>query len=147
MDREIIKHYDNGEINIKWQPAVCTHSGICARTLPSVFKPKERPWVQYENGTTEQIKSTIDLCPSVALSYTMDSDKTPETPTNSNSNTKQTEVEIIPNGPMKISNGFQQKNTDGTVSEVNNTTFYCRCGASKNEPFCDGSHTQVGFKG
>jgi uncharacterized Fe-S cluster protein YjdI len=66
---EIRKEYSNGEITIVWQPALCTHAGVCWRMLPEVYKPKERPWVRPQYATTEQLREQIDRCPSGALSY------------------------------------------------------------------------------
>lgn len=40
--------YTNGELTIIWQPELCQHAGICVKTLPCVYKPKERPWIQIE---------------------------------------------------------------------------------------------------
>ncbi|MFZ9046865.1 MAG: (4Fe-4S)-binding protein [Cyclobacteriaceae bacterium] len=37
------KEYSNGEITIKWQPDLCKHAGVCVKTLPQVYKPKEKP--------------------------------------------------------------------------------------------------------
>lgn len=63
------KEYTNGELTIIWQPDICIHSGICVQTLPQVYKPKERPWIQIENATTDQLIAQIRKCPSGALSY------------------------------------------------------------------------------
>lgn len=65
------KEYTNGEITITWQAEKCQHAGVCVRTLPNVYKPKEKPWITIENATTEELKSQIDQCPSGALSYTI----------------------------------------------------------------------------
>ena len=65
----MIHEYSNREITIIWQPDVCIHSGICVATLPAVYKPKERPWIQIGNATTEELISQIKACPSGALSY------------------------------------------------------------------------------
>jgi CDGSH-type Zn-finger protein len=35
---------------------------------------------------------------------------------------------------------------DGRMYEVRNRMMLCRCGASENKPFCDGSHASIGFK-
>ncbi len=69
MDKSNIrKEYTNGEITVIWQSGLCIHSGVCARSLEDVFKPKERPWIQLENASSEQIMATVRRCPSGALS-------------------------------------------------------------------------------
>ena len=40
---EMKMEYSNGEIAIIWQPHLCIHSGVCVRTLPNVYHPKDRP--------------------------------------------------------------------------------------------------------
>ena len=59
--------YTNGELTIVWQPELCQHAGICVKMLPNVYHPKERPWVQIENATTEELIAQISKCPSKAL--------------------------------------------------------------------------------
>ena len=61
--------YTNGEITIIWQPLLCQHSGICVKTLPEVYKPNERPWINPLNATTEELIEQVKLCPSGALSF------------------------------------------------------------------------------
>jgi len=61
--------YSNGEMTIVWQPDLCVHSGICVKTLPSVYNPQERPWIKIENANTDQLIAQIKKCPSGALSY------------------------------------------------------------------------------
>lgn len=62
------KEYSNGEITILWKPKLCTHSGVCVRTLPGVYHPKEKPWLRMENATSEQLIKQVSTCPSGALS-------------------------------------------------------------------------------
>jgi uncharacterized Fe-S cluster protein YjdI len=73
--RDIEKNYSNGELTIIWKPKKCIHSGVCVKTLPQVYHPKDRPWIKIENATTEELKSQVDKCPSGALSYFMNKDK------------------------------------------------------------------------
>lgn len=65
------KTYTNGELTIIWKAEKCIHAGVCARTLPNVYKPKERPWITAENANTAALIAQIDRCPSGALSYRM----------------------------------------------------------------------------
>jgi len=65
----MLKEYSNGEITIKWQAKKCQHAGICVRTLPQVYKPKEKPWISPQNASTEELINQINQCPSGALSF------------------------------------------------------------------------------
>lgn len=64
-----MREYSNGEITIIWQPEKCTHAGICFKTLPQVYRPKEKPWVRPENATTEELIAQVESCPSGALTW------------------------------------------------------------------------------
>ena len=65
------REYSNGQVTIVWKPEICTHSGICARGLPKVFQPREKPWVKIDQATTDELVSQVKKCPSGALSYYM----------------------------------------------------------------------------
>lgn len=62
------KEYTSGDVTIIWKPEKCTHSGICVKTLPKVYNPKEKPWVKPENAATYEIVNQVAKCPSGALS-------------------------------------------------------------------------------
>ncbi len=62
------KEYKKEDLTILWDASSCIHSGICARGLPKVFKPKERPWIQTEEESKERIREQVLKCPSGALS-------------------------------------------------------------------------------
>jgi uncharacterized Fe-S cluster protein YjdI len=134
--------YSNGEITVKWKPEVCIHAGECVKGSPEVFNPKEKPWVQIEGSTTEEIQKTIDKCPSGALSYHIEgSEESGETAT-------LIRIKASKNGPYLVSGKLELEDRDGNVQVCEGkTTALCRCGASGNKPFCDGSHTNVRFYG
>lgn len=48
-------------------------------------------------------------------------------------------------GPLWLRGGVQLVSADGFDYEVRNRMTLCRCGASKNKPFCDGTHVSIGF--
>ncbi len=62
------KEYSNGEITILWKAEKCTHSGVCVRTLPQVYNPKEKPWIKIQNASSEELIAQVGKCPSGALS-------------------------------------------------------------------------------
>ena len=65
------KAYTNGEVTVVWKPEACIHSAICAKGLPKVFQPKERPWVKMDAATTAELVGQIKACPSGALGFYM----------------------------------------------------------------------------
>jgi len=48
-------------------------------------------------------------------------------------------------GPLWVKGGVPIVSSDGAQYEIRNRVTLCRCGASSNKPFCDGSHISVGF--
>lgn len=66
--------YTNDEITVFWKPKVCVHSTLCWRGLIQVFNPKERPWVNMNGASTEDIIRQVEKCPSGALSYQWNKD-------------------------------------------------------------------------
>lgn len=49
-------------------------------------------------------------------------------------------------GPLWVRGGIAIQAADGQTYEIRNRVTLCRCGASSNKPFCDGSHVSVGFQ-
>lgn len=137
------KRYSNGEVTIVWKPEVCIHSTICFKGLGEVFDPRKRPWITPEKSSTEKIVEQVKKCPSGALSYFMNQahDSTPV------SVQAETIVEPSPNGPLLVYGNVVIKNADGVLSKKNNVTAFCRCGASSNKPYCDGTHKKIDFIG
>jgi CDGSH-type Zn-finger protein/uncharacterized Fe-S cluster protein YjdI len=55
-------------------------------------------------------------------------------------------VKRIPNGPLMVEGTLSIRAGSGRVAWEGEKAFLCRCGASKNKPFCDGSHKDAGFQ-
>lgn len=149
MSQEKIKEYSNGEITIVWKPNKCIHAAKCVKALPEVYHPKDHPWIQPQNASTQALIQQIATCPSGALSYykagedlsqarqTIDEEHPKET--------EQVRVEVMEGGPLMIYGTVNIKNKDGKEEIQENTCALCRCGASNNKPYCDGSHQKVEF--
>jgi CDGSH-type Zn-finger protein len=59
-----------------------------------------------------------------------------------------TDINVLPNGPLRISGTFVIKDGQGKEFGLSGRTTIslCRCGFSENKPFCDGSHARKGFQ-
>jgi hypothetical protein len=49
-------------------------------------------------------------------------------------------------GPLWLRGGIPLISADGSAYEERNRMTLCRCGASKNKPFCDGAHASIKFR-
>ena len=55
-------------------------------------------------------------------------------------------IEVRPNGPYIVNGSIELRDANGNVLPTQTRTVLCRCGASTNKPFCDGTHSKVGFQ-
>jgi uncharacterized Fe-S cluster protein YjdI len=141
--KDITKRYSNGDLNVVWKPAKCIHAGECVKRLPQVYNPDEKPWIKAENGSTDELITQIKACPSGALSYEMLNENKKEEQQTSNAG----RAELLANGPLLVHGEMELKLASGETTHCSGTTAFCRCGASTNKPFCDGSHGKVDFQG
>ena len=141
MDKsKIIKKYSNGEVTVVWEPGKCIHAAKCVEGLPEVFDQKAKPWINIEGADTQSIINQVKNCPSGALSI-LENEITELEPVSN------TNIELMKNGPLVIDGEIKLTQADGSETLKNKRTAFCRCGASSNKPYCDGSHTSAGFVG
>ena len=56
-------------------------------------------------------------------------------------------ITVTENGPYKVEGPVELLDQDGNpIENARSTVFLCRCGASTNKPFCDGTHSRIGFR-
>ena len=139
--RDITKKYSNGELTVLWKPKLCIHAAECVKALPHVYNPNEKPWIKAENATTAELMAQINKCPSGALSYER-KDKS-----DTSESIIHTRLEVIENGPLIAYGDIKVVDKNGVEVEKTMKTAFCRCGASANKPYCDGTHKKEGFIG
>ena len=135
--------YTNGEVTIVWKADLCIHSRKCWTGLGEVFKPGQRPWIDPTGASTQRIIDQVKNCPSGALSYRMNNGATEV----SKDTGTDTEIEVADKGPLLLKGNCIVKHPDGRTETREKTTAFCRCGASANKPYCDGSHRKIDFQG
>lgn len=140
---DIEKKYSNKDITVVWKPKQCIHSTLCWKGLIDVFNPREKPWVKIDGASTERIKDQVTKCPSGAISYYNNNQVESESAVTKT----ETIVEASVNGPLLVYGNIQVKDANGTTVKTNKVTAFCRCGASENKPYCDGSHRKINFNG
>ena len=132
-----VKDYQGKDITVHFNLGVCSHDGTCLK-LSDVFEKCRRPWILPDNGTLKDIIETIKKCPSGALSYSVDGVQHKDLD-------REPAVRIEKGGPLKTEGFIELRDDMGSCPESAEHYCLCRCGESKNHPFCDGTHMHNGF--
>jgi CDGSH-type Zn-finger protein/uncharacterized Fe-S cluster protein YjdI len=132
-----IRSYEAEQLVVEYDAKRCIHAEECVHGLPDVFDAGRRPWIDPSRATTADLVRTIERCPTGALHYRRRDGKEEQPPT---SNT----VRIEADGPLYIAGRLRITLTGGEIIDETRTAL-CRCGHSKDKPFCDNSHVEVGF--
>jgi CDGSH-type Zn-finger protein/uncharacterized Fe-S cluster protein YjdI len=120
---------------IEFDGALCIHARRCVLSQPGVFKANvEGPWLDPDAATAEAIEYVALNCPSGAIRVSRHDGGPDET------NPKVNTISLRENGPLAV-------NAEIVLAgaPIGTRATLCRCGASKNKPYCDGSHTAAEF--
>jgi uncharacterized Fe-S cluster protein YjdI/CDGSH-type Zn-finger protein len=139
QERGPSRAYVGDAIEVLWEPRLCIHVRNCVRRLPLVFNPGVRPWVVVDAADADRVAATIETCPTGALHYRRLDGGPEEKPQ------EETTVAPRPNGPLFVRGSVRIVDPDGHLIREDTRVALCRCGASENKPFCDGSHLRIGF--
>jgi len=133
------KAYAGKLITILDNRAICSHAAFCTDELKEVFRHHDQPWIEPDGAAVEEIIATIKKCPSGALSYAIDGVEAlpPQRPPL---------VTVTDNGPYAVTGGIELMGVEFGDGASREHYTLCRCGASKNKPFCDGSHWDANFR-
>ncbi|MCO4770563.1 MAG: CDGSH iron-sulfur domain-containing protein [Deltaproteobacteria bacterium] len=130
--------YEGAEITVHYNRLLCSHAAECGTRLKAVFDSSRTPWIVPDNGSAEEIEAVVRACPSGALRSSAPGGApqhiVPGEPG----------VTIEKNGPLRIL-GVRLDAPRLAEGASPDKFVLCRCGQSKNKPYCDGSHFDVGW--
>lgn len=132
-----IKEYRGADIVVRYDVKRCIHAAECVRGLPQVFDPSAHPWVNPDAAQAEAVAEVVSRCPTGALHA--DWQGRPAKLAIANRAT------LCADGPIYLRGEVEVADSAGNVTLRDERLALCRCGASKNKPLCDGSHTKEGF--
>jgi len=123
------------KLELLFETKRCIHARFCVTGAPNVFLANvQGPWIHPDAMEVERVVEIAHACPSGAIRYHRLDGVHDETAPPVNL------AGIREAGPYAFRGQLQ---IDG--EPVGFRATLCRCGASKNKPFCDGSHHEVGF--
>ena len=133
------ENYTGKEIVIHDNRGICSHAGYCTSRLPSVWKMGVEPWIDPDGDTAEKMINQVRMCPSGALSYSIDG-------VEHRNQDRDPEIHVTKDGPLYVRGGIELVDVEKGEEASDEHYTLCRCGWSKNKPFCDGSHWYVKFR-
>ena len=131
--------YEGKDITILDNRGTCCHFGNCTEHLPAVFHDKSEPFVDPNGASKDEIIDIVRACPSGALGYTLDGVDYP-------GEQREPSIFVSHNGPYYVRGEIELRNTQRNDGANLEHYALCRCGHSKNKPFCDGTHWWIKFK-
>lgn len=132
--------YDGPQIRVTYDVARCIHAAECVRGLPAVFDPRRRPWVSPGAAPADDVADVILRCPTGALGWERLDGRYAEEPESANTLT------VSENGPIYARGRIELRDAGGGHLADETRVALCRCGASRNKPYCDGAHEEVEFR-
>jgi uncharacterized Fe-S cluster protein YjdI/CDGSH-type Zn-finger protein len=133
------RSYSSDTITVHWNSDLCIHAAMCLNGLPEVFDVQRRPWISADAASADRIAQVVEWCPTGALTYARLDGVPGEQPP------EKTTVVPWPNGPLMVTGNVELRDSRGELFTSGARFTLCRCGASRNQPFCDLSHREVGF--
>ncbi len=133
--------YDGATVSVTYDASRCFHSGHCVRHLPDVFNTAARPWVQPDNGDAARVLEIVAGCPSGALHATHRDGATADTLAPDAA----VSLRLMQNGPIILRGDVVIVDGNDVPLLQDARVALCRCGQSKNKPFCDNSHRTAGW--
>jgi CDGSH-type Zn-finger protein/uncharacterized Fe-S cluster protein YjdI len=129
------EHIDGKHLTLLFEAKKCIHARFCVTWGPQVFIANvQGPWIDPDAADVERLVEIAHACPSGAIRYQRKDGKPEEAPPPVNL------VAVREAGPYAVRADIHMNG-----SSKNYRATLCRCGASKNKPFCDGSHHEAGF--
>jgi CDGSH-type Zn-finger protein/uncharacterized Fe-S cluster protein YjdI len=131
-----VDYIEGRDLTLIYEGKKCIHSRFCVTWGPKVFIANVKgPWINPDAMATEALTEIAHVCVSGAIRYKRKDGQPDEAPPPVNL------VSVREGGPYAIRADIR---LDGAPAVSHRLTL-CRCGASKNKPFCDGSHHEVNF--
>lgn len=129
-----VEYIDGKQLTLVYEGKRCIHARFCVTGAPGVFLANVKgPWIQPDGIDAARLVEIAHACPSGAIRYQRRDGQADEAAPPVNLLAIREAGPYAVRGELSIAGAPQHRAT------------LCRCGASKNKPYCDGSHHEVGF--
>jgi CDGSH-type Zn-finger protein/uncharacterized Fe-S cluster protein YjdI len=134
MGKKQVFLYPGKQIDVEWDGRLCIHIGECGYSKGDLFVAGRDPWCQPDLSSPAEVKEIVERCPSGALVYRDKHGQITEVATSENT------LAVIYQGPYYLKGDLEIEQSPDDMPGTKFRAALCRCGLSKNKPFCDNSH-------
>ena len=141
--------YPGQQVTIFDNRGTCQHSGLCTDRLPTAFRTDAEPFVAPSGGRLDELVRAVRDCPSGALSLAFDGEEARDLVDWHGA--RERAIEVTQDGPYRVTGAIPLTGPDGAdvpraAGSSREHYALCRCGHSRNKPFCSGMHWYVEFR-
>jgi len=130
--------YEGQDIVVLDNRGTCCHFGNCTDHLPQVFHHDGEPFVTPDGADAQSVEAIVRACPSGALSFIKNGSAY-------EGEQRDAEIYVANNASYYVRGGIELEGEAMNQGALREHFALCRCGQSKNKPFCDGSHWYAHF--
>jgi CDGSH-type Zn-finger protein/uncharacterized Fe-S cluster protein YjdI len=128
------------KVDVVWDGRLCIHIAECGQAQGDLFVGGRKPWCQPDLVEPDDVKEVVERCPSGALYYEAKDGGEAE-----KADTENTLI-VVYNGPYFLRGDLDMEGSTDDMPGIKYRAALCRCGLSKNKPFCDNSHEAGKFQ-
>ena len=139
MAKKTVFQYPGTKATVSWHARLCIHVGECGRAKGDLFVGGRDPWCQPDLAADEEVADVVFRCPTGALTVDFADGSGKEQPDPVNT------VNVAYNGPLFVRGQLALEDAPADAPGTAYRAALCRCGKSRNKPFCDNSHEKDGF--
>lgn len=140
MSKTTIFEYQGSSETVTWDRRLCIHVGECGRAKGELFVNGRKPWCDPNLADRSDTSVVVERCPTGALAVHDAAGLLVEAVPAEN------HVTVSNGGPLYVSGDLKIDGASDDMHSVSRRAALCRCGASKNKPFCDNSHREIAFQ-
>ncbi len=131
-----VKVYEGKSASVTWHGRLCIHVAECGRANGDLFEGGRKPWCNPDLGEDDEVLDVVMRCPTGALSANFNDANKKESAPDENT------ITLVYNGPLVFSGDLNLEDAAENAPGLKYRAALCRCGLSKNKPYCDNSHEQ-----
>lgn len=133
--------YEGKKLDVVWDRRLCIHVGECGRAKGELFVGGRKPWCQPDLTADDgEAAEVIDRCPTGAITIEAKEGDYREEPAATNT------ITVANHGPLYLRGDLEIEGAADDMPGVKFRAALCRCGKSKNKPFCDNTHESAEFR-